>query len=161
VKPPTAVAPEALDDALARAYRFLSSRDRTVGEMRRHLARQGLAEPVVEACIAELLEQRYLDDERFARCFTEDRRALDGWGSERIRGRLLQLGIDPGTTDQILGTDAEQELDAAVAVLKRRLRTIPADDAGRARALGLLRRRGFDLELAYDAVRRFTAGLDE
>jgi regulatory protein len=157
---PPAIQPEALDDALTRAYRYLAARDRTIAELRRHLTRQGLAGPVVEACVVELLEQRYLNDERFARRFTEDRRSLDGWGNERIRGRLLKLGITADTADQILGEDAHEELDAAVSLLKRKLRAIPADDAGRARALGLLTRRGYDLDLAYDAVRRFTDGSD-
>jgi regulatory protein len=155
------VSVEALEDALSRAYRYLAARDRTIAELRRHLTRQGLAEPVVDACVIELLEQRYLNDERFARRFTEDRRALDGWGTERIRGRLLKLGIGADTADKILGDDSHQELDAAVSLLKRKLRAIPADDAGRAKALGLLTRRGYDLDLAYDAIRQFSDGSDE
>jgi regulatory protein len=43
----------------------------------------------------------------------------------------------------------------AVELLARRLREPPSDDAGRARALALLARKGYELELAYDAVRRF------
>jgi len=154
-----AVGAEALEDALTRAYRYLAARDRTIAELRRHLTRQGLAEPVVDACVVELLEQRYLNDERFARRFTEDRRALDGWGNERIRGRLLKLGIDAESADRILGgQNAEQELTAAIAVLRKKLRAMPADDRGRQRALGLLMRRGYDLELAHDAIRMFADG---
>jgi regulatory protein len=40
-----------------------------------------------------------------------------------------------------------------VALLRRRCRDIPATDRERERALGLLVRKGYDLELAYDAVR--------
>ena len=38
------------------------------------------------------------------------------------------------------------------------MRTPPADERGRERALGLLVRRGYALELAYDAVRAFERG---
>jgi regulatory protein len=40
-------------------------------------------------------------------------------------------------------------------LLRRRFPSPPDDDRGRDRALGLLVRRGYDLEMAYDAVRAF------
>ena len=154
--PSDAVGTEAFEEALGRAYRFLSSRDRTVAEVRRQLERHGLAEPLIDACVTELVEQRYLDDERFAQRFTEDRRHLDGWGGERIRRRLLELGIATECAERAAsGHATEEELDAAVEVLRQRLRVAPTDQRGRTRALGLLVRRGYDLELAYDAIRRF------
>jgi regulatory protein len=45
-----------------------------------------------------------------------------------------------------------------VAILRRRLGTPPDDDRDRERALGLLVRRGYELELAYEAVREFERG---
>ncbi len=155
-RPGRGVAGEALEDALGRAYRFLAPRDRTIAELRRHLDRAGLAPGLIDACVSELVEQRYLDDERFARRFTEDRRTLDGWGRERIRGRLLALGIAAECAERMTGgRDGEEELAAAIELLRRRLRGAPTDERGRGRALGLLVRRGYELELAHDAIRRF------
>ena len=51
--------------------------------------------------------------------------------------------------------DGHDELAAALAVLRRRVRRPPQSDRDRERALGLLARRGYELELAYDAVRAF------
>ena len=47
------------------------------------------------------------------------------------------------------------ELEAAVELLRRRLPAPPRDDRERNRALGLLARRGYELELAHDAIRRY------
>lgn len=142
----------ALDDA----YRHLARRDRTVGEVRRHLQSRGTEPEALEHAIAELCEQGYLDDARYARLFAEDRRALDGWGSDRIARRLAQAGVDAEHIEAALsGHGPQQELEAAVGVLRARLRAAPVDDRGRERALGLLARRGYDLELAHDAVRLF------
>ncbi len=52
------------------------------------------------------------------------------------------------------GTDSERQ--AALDVLRRRFRVAPRDDRERERALGLLVRRGYDLDLAYDVVRTFS-----
>jgi regulatory protein len=127
-----------------------------VSQVRRHLLGKSLSEAQVDAAMAELIEQGYLDDARFARRFAEDRRNLDGWGQERIERTLLDAGVDPDLIVTALGSrDAEDELDAAVTVLRGRLRVAPSDERERQRALALLVRRGYELELAYDAVRLF------
>ena len=140
-------------DALELAYRYLGHRDRTVAEVRRHLERKGADAPAIEVVVAELTEQGYLDDARFAQRYAEDRRALDGWGAERIEERLRAAGIERDVAAQAAQAGAETELEAAIELLRRRWPTSPADDRERERALGLLVRRGYELELAYDAVR--------
>jgi regulatory protein len=140
-------------DALELAYRYLGHRDRTVAEVRRHLERKGADPRALELAIAELSEQGYLDDARFAQRFAEDRRTLDSWGAERIEAGLLKAGVDRELASAAAQAGAENELAVAVALLRRRWPVPPADDRERERALGLLVRRGYELELAYDAVR--------
>ncbi len=53
--------------------------------------------------------------------------------------------------------EAGDELRDALEVLQRRVPQPPQDDRGRERALGLLVRRGYDLDTAYAAVRAYTA----
>ena len=53
-----------------------------------------------------------------------------------------------------------EELEAALALLRRRVPQVPATPRERDRALGMLVRKGYELELAYDALRRY-AGADE
>ncbi|UGS36683.1 regulatory protein RecX [Capillimicrobium parvum] len=142
--------------ALDAAYRYLARRDRTVLEMRRHLEGRRVEPDAIEQAVAELCEQGYLDDARYARTFAEDRRALDGWGPDRIGRRLTQMGVDREAVEAALAArGVEDELAAAVEVLRQKLRAAPGDDRGRERALGLLARRGYSLDLAYDAVRAF------
>lgn len=150
-----------LQDALDAAYRHLSRRDRTEREVRRHLEQRRVEPAAIDDALAELKVAGYVDDARYAVRFAEDRRSLDAWGSDRIARRLAALGV---ASEHIAAALAEQEpeeeLEAAVAVLVRRVGAPPADDRERNRALGLLVRRGYDLELAHDAVRRFERGAD-
>jgi regulatory protein len=141
-------------DAVDLAFRYLGRRDRTVVEMRRHLAAKGVEEEAIDAAIAEVAAQGYLDDARYAQRFVEDRVNIDGWGSERIERKLVELGVEREHISAALrGRDFGTELDAAVALLQRRWREPPATDRERDRALGFLVRKGYDLELAYDAIR--------
>jgi regulatory protein len=67
--------------------------------------------------------------------------------------------VPPELVDATLADrEPEDELDAAVEILRRRLPGPPSDDRSRERALGLLVRRGYELELAYEAVRAFERG---
>ena len=148
---------ERLAHAVALAFAHLNKRDRTVREVERHLEANGVDDETAALAVAELVDQRYLDDERYARLFAQDRRTLDGWGIERIERRLREVGIEAGVIAAVLGAGGEDhdELSAAIAILERRLGAPPADERERSRALGLLVRRGYELETAYDAVRAF------
>jgi regulatory protein len=145
-----------LQDALDLSYRYLGHRDRTVAEVRRHLERKRVEPAGIDGAIAELERLQYLDDAGFARRFAEDRRSLDGWGADRIERRLLALGVEPQVAAAgIAAGGGQDELAAALDVLRAKLRRPPRTDRDRDRALGLLARRGYELELAYDAVRAF------
>jgi regulatory protein len=155
-----ALDPEArLQHALDLSYRYLGFRDRTVLEVRRHLEAKRVEPDTIEQTVAELLELDYLDDARFARRFTEDRRSLDHWGNERIERKLLQSGVPQDLVTAALHADEHGEtpsqFDAALETLARRFRTPPETERDRERALGFLVRKGYELETAYDAIRAY------
>jgi regulatory protein len=141
------------------AWRALNRRDRTVAEMREMLAGKRVEPATIDQVVAELGEGGYLDDERYARRFAEDRRRLDAWGAERIRQRLTVLGVSGDHIAAAVQAQArDDEMEAAMALLRRRFPAAPADERDRARALGILVRRGYDSDLAYEAVRRHVQG---
>ena len=145
-----------LQHALDLAFRFLGHRDRTVAEVRERLSAEGIEPAIVDGAVDELRHLGYLDDARYAQRFAEDRRTIDAWGAERIERRLLAVGVDPALIAAALGERGTgEELEAALAVLRRRFARPPVHDRERDRALGLLVRKGYELELAYDAVRAF------
>lgn len=147
---------EAFENALSRGYRYLGKRDRTVSEVRRHLALKEVDEAVVDQVVEELETQGYLDDARYAERFADDRRRLDRWGPDRIARKLAANGVARAHVDAaVADSDRESDLETAVALLQRRLGEPPQDDRARERALGFLVRKGYDLELAYEAVRAF------
>lgn len=136
------------------AWRLLSRRDRTEAELVQAFLKARV-EPVLAAeVVDELRAGGYVDDAAFARRFTEDRRNLDGWGSERIERRLATLGVAREHIRAALADEDHDDLAAAVALLERRFPTPPATPRERDRALGHLVRKGYELELAHDALRR-------
>jgi regulatory protein len=144
---------EVIERALADALRYLNRRERTVAEIRRHLRAHGTADEAIEAVVERLAEQGYLDDARYARLFAEDKRSLEQWGSERIRQALLERGVDRELVERAVSDRPwPGELEQALSLLKRRFAVAPLERRERDRALGLLLRRGYDPELALDAL---------
>jgi regulatory protein len=155
-----------LEHALGLCYRYLDRREHTVAEVRRHLERQSIPAETIGSAISILGELGCLGDERFARLFVTDKRQLEGWGNERIRRGLAARGIARELIGEALSHGAsaddagESELDRALAVLQLRFPTAPADRRERQRALGVLLRKGYESELALDALASYARDHD-
>jgi regulatory protein len=114
-----------------------------------------------------------LDDERFARLFVQDKRALEQWGAERIRRGLEARGVQRELIDRELAVEAadaslevadpsidvagpseppDDERGRALALLRRRFPAPPRERRDRERALGVLLRKGYEYELALEAL---------
>ena len=149
---------ERLQKGLALSYAYLNRRERSEAELGDYLERKGIDDGIAARCLQELVELGYVDDRRYALMFVHDKRELEGWGSERIRRGLVERGIDRDTIETALSeheaewSAGESELDRAVALLARRFPEPPRERRDRDRALGALIRKGFDSELALDAL---------
>lgn len=151
-----------LQHALDLAFRYLTRRDRTVLEMRRYLEGKRVEPGAIDAALAHLQREGYLDDARFARQFAEDKRLLDDWGGERIERRLLTLGVPVELVRDAVGVRGRDgELEAARDLLQRRFPALGDDQRERRRAYGVLVRKGYDHELAWDAIRAHAGGHED
>jgi regulatory protein len=142
------------DEPLSLALRALDRKERTVAEMGSWLRARGVGVDEADEVLDRLISNGVLDDARYARRYAEDKRELKRWGSDRIRAALRDRGISDEDVEEALGdAGGEQEVDRAVELLRSRGETL-ADALERQRALGALIRRGYDSEVAYEAIRR-------
>jgi regulatory protein len=153
---------EKLQRALDFGYAYLNRRERTVSEVCAQLERRGVLPELIDPAVRTFAVQGFLDDERFARLFVADKRELEQWGSERIRRGLLARGIDRELAERAVapragGSDpfADEEpteLERALELLRRRFPDPPRERRDRDRALGVLVRKGYESEVALDAL---------
>jgi regulatory protein len=131
----------------------ISRKERTVAELREWLAARDVATDEAEEALERLIEIGELDDQRFARRYAEDKRDLRGWGPDRIREALVERGIERALAGAAAdGEGPAEQAERAAALLRGRGADL-RDEAGRAKALAYLARRGYDYEVAYQAVR--------
>lgn len=136
------------------AYGAVSVRDRTVAELRACLERKRVEPEAIEHAVGELTAEGYLDDARFALRFAEDKRTLERWGGGRIERDLHRRGVPPDLVEAAVSArEHDGELRAAIDLLAERFPVPPVGDRERNRAWQTLVRKGYEPELAYEAVR--------
>jgi regulatory protein len=142
--------------AIDLAYKAVARRDLTVAELRARLERKHVSPEAIADAVAELEETGFLDDARYARQFASDKRELEQWGNERIARDLRRRGIAPTLIDAAVSTHSrDSELRTAILLLEQRYPTELRDDRERDRAWQMLVRRGYESEIAYDAIRAY------
>lgn len=103
-----------LQQAYQRALAYLSRRDHSRYELTQKLRRAGCDDGIINKAIAQLVEDGYQDDLRFALGYCAYR-ARRGFGPLRIQQELQTKGVCNDITFEIL---TQPELDWAVLALK-------------------------------------------
>ena len=75
-------------EARKKAERYCAYQDRCHQEVRRKLYDLGLYGEDVDQVMAQLIEDRFLDEERFARSFARGKFRMKKWGRQRIEREL-------------------------------------------------------------------------
>lgn len=163
-----------LVSGLARAYeysrakasvlRLLKVRPRTEGELRSGLLRKGLDPAASARVVEELKRSGAVDDRLFARLWTMEKLSKGASGRRRILAELRAKQIDAATAEEELDRVYAQEDETEIArqIASRRLAKLghlPAD-VKRHRIYEHLLRRGFDSDIAAQAVHYALRGSD-
>ena len=126
----------------AKALALLARRDFCVADLSARLRERGFVEEAVGQVIEELLEERLLNDERYALHYVHAH-SQRGQGPRRIRQDLSALGVEKALVEAAL--DEGQDWVAIARDTRRRKfgEEVPADWAERARQARFLQYRGF------------------
>ncbi len=103
-------------EAYARATALCSRGEKCVSDLYQKLRDWQVEEDFHHEIIQALLEDKYIDEERFALYFSQDKCRFNGWGKIKIRHHLLAKGIAKGLIDKAL--DGIDEKDYARILLK-------------------------------------------
>jgi regulatory protein len=142
--------------ALTYVSRYATSRHKLADYLRRKLRERGWdgeAEPPVDALVAELAENRFVDDRAYAG-MKADGLTRRGYGPRRVRQALDAAGIEEDDAAEALQGAEADSMAAALAYAKRRrlgpFSPHPDDPDRRRKALAAMLRAGH----AYLTARR-------
>ena len=142
----------AAPDAYQKALELLVRRDHSRRELGRKLTARGIDRDAADAAMDKLAGQGFQDEKRFADMLARSR-AAGGYGPIRIRAELGAHGLTREIIENALDCDTNWG-ESARALLSRRYSEVDlADPAKRRKAVEFLLRRGFELSVAYAAVK--------
>lgn len=145
-----------LDTAYRRALHLLSYRARSSQEMERFLRQKGYLPDQIAQVNARLEQEGYLNDQRFAEDWIENRAAFRPRSPKQIRMELLGKGIDRELAEQAVNRANLDETDLALKAgrkfFKRYARLEEKEFFSKLGAA--LERRGFDFSAARAASKQ-------
>lgn len=140
-------------DCWLRAVAALNRREHSQRELTRKLREGGFEDAVIAPVLEQLIERGWLSDSRYAGALARTR-AASGQGPRRIHVELARQGITAENTEAALAScDGDWAAQARALVVRRfgeaDLRGAPNER----KAVDFLLRRGFDVNVARDALR--------
>lgn len=136
------------EQALQRATALCSGSEHCVSGMMEKLSRWGLSRQDSERVIDFLLDEKYIDELRYARAYTNDKIRFSHWGRVKIRAMLRMQRISDSDINEALDNiDEQQYLEILEGVIDAKRRSI-GDDASYASRTKIIRfalQRGFEM----------------
>lgn len=102
-----------------------------------------------EEVVAKLVEERYVDDLRYATAFARDKASIAGWGEAKIRYMLSSKGIDRELIAQALDEVDDKRAETRLEkLMENKVRSLRDDPQRRLKLLRFGLGRGY----SYDQV---------
>ena len=137
-------------EALQKLSALCARSEHSSGEMREKMRRWAMPADAVERVVERLRDERFVDDERFARLFVRDKMRFDRWGSRKIEQSLRMKGVAQGIIGGVLAeipADDYVEILRPLLAAKRRTVKAATDYELNAKLMRFAMGRGFTMDV--------------
>ena len=142
--------------ALSKAEHYCAYQDRSQQEVRNKLYEWGLWTSAIENIISKLIEENYLNEERFAKAYTRGKFNQKSWGKIKIKqGLQLKKVSAPLIKKALLTIDLDDYMDTLSRIIEKKAKTVTEKNP-RKRLYKLQQyalSRGFEPELAAEVLK--------
>lgn len=139
-----------LDELKSKAEAYCAAAEHCCSEVSYKLKQWGAKPDEIEKITQHLIDQHYIDEERYSRAFTHDKVLYQGWGRMKIRAALYGKNISAQLITQALDSlDESEYMDTLKHVVATKQRAIKSNDPmAREKLIRFLLQRGF----TYDEI---------
>ncbi len=137
-----------------KALKYLSFRSRSVKEMHDYLVKKEYQEEDINEAIKQLIELKFLNDDDFARLFTENRQRK-GKSKKAIEFELKMKGIGKDISQDVMEF-AKNDYKTAMEYISKRLKQFDRFDPEekQKKIISRLRSRGFDWDTISKVLKK-------
>ena len=126
--PSKAAKPLTSDQVLDKIAKYCAYQERCVKDVRDKMKTYDISQEDREKILDYLLDNRFVNDERFAKSFVRGKINQSGWGMNKIRFHLVQKGIAKEIIDEALEqTDEEVYRQRLIDILRVKAKSVKAE----------------------------------
>lgn len=143
-------------DNLTKLERYCAYQERSYREVREKLRSLKVFGHEAEEIVTKLINDNYLNEERFARAFARGKHSIRKWGHERIVRELKQHGVSSANIRSALTEIDEATYSATFNAIASKKWTSLAPYSGlqkRKKCCDYLLYKGYESDLVYRKVR--------
>lgn len=143
-----------MEKALDKMRRLCSRREYCVADIRSKLlkALEG-DESKADAALKILIEEKYVDDLRYATAFVRDKSAIAGWGQVKIRYMLSAKGVSRDVITLALEeVDEPKAVGRLVKLIENKYKSLRDDPQCRLKLLRFALGRGYSYDEVNDVI---------
>ena len=125
-------------------------------DIRKKMTRWDVAEDLQQRVIDYLTQEQYIDDERYARFFINDKTKYNHWGQRKVEQALYMKGISRDIYEPLLQEMSDDTYeDILLPLLQRKAKTIKANSnyEAKQKLLRFAMQRGFTYEQAAKCIK--------
>ena len=144
------------DQVLDKMAKYCAYQERCVKDVRDKLKTFDIPQKEKDEILDYLLDNRFVNDERFAKSFVRGKVNQSGWGVNKIRFHLIQKGIDKDIIEEALGqTDEEVYRQRLIEILKTKAKTVKAssDFEKKRKLAAYAMQKGFEGSLVWETLK--------
>lgn len=121
LKPKRTKSPE---QALAALMRLAARSEKSSGDALRLMQNWGVDPSARQGVLQRLIDDKFIDDRRYAEAFVRDKMRFSGWGVFKLRAALRNKGISTDIVEDVLRMlDSNNMTDRLRERLERKMRT--------------------------------------
>jgi regulatory protein len=142
--------------ALLKAESYCAYQERSQQEMREKLFQWGLQHTDVEQLISTLIENNFLNEERFAMAYAQGKFRIKGWGKRKIKQALKLKRVPEKLIVKALNQiDPEEYLEKLGNIIARKAALLKEKDSFKRRyqLSQFAQQRGFETDLIIDILK--------
>jgi len=143
------------EEAKEKLSTYCAYQERCIWEVRRKLFEKGISEEFGDQLIDFLIDEKFLDEERYARSFARGKFRLKKWGRNRIKMELKMRQIPENLIRKGLSEiDPEEYYDTLLSETEKKWeKTHDADlYKKKFKVVGYLMQKGFEQDLIQEAI---------
>ncbi|MBW6497090.1 MAG: RecX family transcriptional regulator [Bacteroidales bacterium] len=145
------------EEFLEKARRFCAYRDRCKKETADRLSQLGANRDLTAKILDTLLQEGFLDEQRFARAYARGKFEHNHWGRTRIKQELAFRQIDENTiAEALFEIDENKYLEVLNDIAAKKLKSLkePSDFTARGKTAEHCIRKGFEPDLVWRVINK-------